>query len=153
MPHQSEAVILMGIQATGKSTFFRERFFRTHVRINLDMLKTRQRELILLNACLEMNQSFVVDNTNPSRRDRSRYLAPARAAGFRITGYFFESRIAEALVRNETRTGPERIPPQGVRNTRNRLEMPSLAEGFDDLFFVRLDAPQSFEVTRWNDEI
>ena len=35
-----EAVLFVGLQASGKSTFYRERFFRTHVRINLDMLKT-----------------------------------------------------------------------------------------------------------------
>jgi hypothetical protein len=33
-----EAVILTGIQAAGKSTFYQERFSGTHVRINLDML-------------------------------------------------------------------------------------------------------------------
>lgn len=39
-----EAVILCGIQASGKSAFYSERFFHTHVRINLDMLRTRRRE-------------------------------------------------------------------------------------------------------------
>ena len=54
----------MGIQGAGKSTFFKERFFDTHVRINLDMLKTRHREAILLDACIRAKQRFVVDNTN-----------------------------------------------------------------------------------------
>jgi predicted kinase len=35
-----EAVLLVGIQGAGKSTFYQQRFFDTHVRINLDMLKT-----------------------------------------------------------------------------------------------------------------
>ena len=39
-----EMVLFVGIQATGKSSFYLERFFRTHVRINLDMLKTHHRE-------------------------------------------------------------------------------------------------------------
>jgi hypothetical protein len=34
------AILLIGLQASGKSTFFRERFSDTHVRINLDMLRT-----------------------------------------------------------------------------------------------------------------
>jgi hypothetical protein len=34
-----EAVLFVGNQATGKSGFYLERFFRTHVRINGDMLK------------------------------------------------------------------------------------------------------------------
>ncbi len=35
-----QAILFSGIQATGKSSFYRERFFHTHVRINLDMLRT-----------------------------------------------------------------------------------------------------------------
>jgi predicted kinase len=30
-----QAVIFIGIQATGKSTFFKEMFFTTHIRINI----------------------------------------------------------------------------------------------------------------------
>ena len=33
-----EAVIFIGIQGTGKSSFYREQFFHTHVRINSDLL-------------------------------------------------------------------------------------------------------------------
>jgi len=43
-----EAVIFVGIQATGKSSFYRKHFFDTYVRINLDMLKTRYRERLLV---------------------------------------------------------------------------------------------------------
>jgi predicted kinase len=39
-----QAIIFMGIQACGKSTFYHHKFALTHVRINLDMLKTRHRE-------------------------------------------------------------------------------------------------------------
>jgi hypothetical protein len=57
-----EAIIFIGIQGLGKSSFYRERFFNTHIRINLDMLKTRRREQLLLQACLNAKQPFVVDN-------------------------------------------------------------------------------------------
>ncbi len=36
-----EVVILVGMQGSGKSTFFKQRFVDTHSRINLDMLQTR----------------------------------------------------------------------------------------------------------------
>ena len=45
-----EMVLFIGIQATGKSSFYLERFFRTHVRINGDMLKTRHREELLIQS-------------------------------------------------------------------------------------------------------
>ena len=78
-----EAVIFMGAQASGKSTFYKELFLNSHIRINLDMLKTRYRERILINACLEGKQPFVVDNTNPTRKVRRQYIEAAQAHQFR----------------------------------------------------------------------
>ena len=99
-----EAVIFIGIQGSGKSTFYKERFVDTHIRINLDMLKTRHREQYLVNACIVAKQAFVVDNTNPTRADRSRYIEPAKAAGFKVIGYYFQPRSKPA--NSGTRTGP-----------------------------------------------
>jgi hypothetical protein len=59
-----QAIVFSDIQASGKSTFFKEHFADTHVRINLDMLHTRHREALLLGACIEARQPLVVDNTN-----------------------------------------------------------------------------------------
>jgi predicted kinase len=67
-----EAIILAGIQGAGKSTFSRDRYWDTHIRINYDMLRTRHREKLLIEACLEAKQSFVVDATNPLMADRER---------------------------------------------------------------------------------
>ena len=67
-----EAVIFVGLQGAGKSTFYKERFFATHLRINLDMLKTRHRERRLLQLCVETRQPFVVDNTNVLTTERER---------------------------------------------------------------------------------
>ena len=69
-----EAVIFIGLQASGKSSFYRDRFINTHIRLNLDMLKTRHREKLLFHACLEAKQPVVIDNTNPSKSDRLRYI-------------------------------------------------------------------------------
>ncbi len=77
-----EAVIFIGVQGAGKSSYFREQFFSTHVRVSLDLLKTRHREGRFLDLCLETGQRFVIDNTNPTRGERSRYIVPAREAGF-----------------------------------------------------------------------
>lgn len=148
-----EAVIFVGIQATGKSSFYRKRFFDTHVRINLDMLKTRHRERLLVRACIEARQPFVVDNTNPSVEERARYIEPARSAGFRVTGYYFNSTVSEALARNARRTGKARVPEKGIFGTRKRLQVPNLEEGFDELCYVWIDDAGSFIVEEWSDEL
>lgn len=147
-----QAVIFIGIQASGKSTFYQERFRDTHVRINLDMLKTRRREALLLRACLDMKQPFVVDNTNPAPEDRARYIPEAKAAGFRVIGYYFETTVEEALRRNARRSGKQRIPEKGVGGTHSRLTPPSWHEGFDMLYTVRITGAEGFEVTPWEKE-
>ena len=147
-----EAIILCGIQATGKSTFCRERFFSTHVRLNLDMLRTRHREEVLLQACLSAKQPFVVDNTNVTRAERERYVVAAKNAGFRVIGYYFESRVSDALVRNATRLPEMQISERGVKGTAGRLERPAAAEGFDELYYVRIEAA-GFTVEAWRDEV
>jgi predicted kinase len=148
-----QAVILIGVQATGKSTFFRERFVDTHIRINLDMLKTRHREEILVNACLQAHQSFVVDNTNPRIEDRQRYINPAKEAGFEVIGYYFESNITTILERNRLRQGKERIPEAGIRAAYNKLQIPILDEGFDKLYYVKITPQGLFAVEEWRDEV
>src|SRR5689334_2351199 len=91
------AILLIGIPASGKSTFCRERLFDSHVRINLDQLKSRNREKLLLEACVAGGQSFVVDNTNATKKGRHHYICLAKGAGFRVIGYYFSSRVSEAL--------------------------------------------------------
>ena len=145
-----QAVLLIGTQGSGKSSFFKERFADTHVRINLDMLKTRNRERILLSACIQAQQSFVIDNTNPTRVDRKRYFDLLRDTRFEITGYFLQSRLEDCLARNQLRTGKQQIPEAGIRSTHSRLEIPSPDEGFQQLFFVRLDN-NTFIVEPWHE--
>ncbi len=144
-----EAVIFIGIQAVGKSSFYKSRFFKTHMRINLDMLKTRYREKIFLTACLEAKQAFVVDNTNPTVEDRAVYIQAAKAARFRVVGYYFQSSIKEALLRNGERRGDERVPDRAILGTAKRLEIPSLEEGFDSLFYVKITEAGEFLVEPW----
>jgi predicted kinase len=86
-----QAIIFIGIQATGKTTFYVQRLLNTHVRISLDLLRTRHREAQFLDTCLQTQQRFVIDNTNPTKEDRRRYIAMASDAGYEVVGYYFQS--------------------------------------------------------------
>jgi predicted kinase len=145
-----EAIVFCGLPATGKSSFYRERFFRTHVRINLDMLRTRHREHLLMRACLEGLQPFVVDNTNPTRSERERYIARARTAGFRVVGYYFASSAQDAIRRNAARPPDERVPIPAIYGKAKSLELPALDEGFAALYRVRLADGGGFTVEPWD---
>jgi predicted kinase len=148
-----ECVIFIGIQATGKSTFYKTHFYDTHVRINLDMLKTRNREEKLFQTCLEIKQHCVIDNTNPARVERLKYITSARAAKFKIVGYYFESKVADALTRNAHRLQRIVVPEKGILSTYKRLELPSKEEGFDELFYVSLIPNNEFRIEEWQNEV
>lgn len=95
----------------------------------------------------------MIDNTNPSRAERERYISEARAARFEIVGYYFRSVLSEAAVRNANRTGKNLVPLEGLFGTLGRLERPSYKEGFDRLWYVCLNATGEFLVDEWRDDI
>ncbi|BDA69473.1 hypothetical protein RIVM261_060790 [Rivularia sp. IAM M-261] len=141
-----EAIIFIGLQGAGKSTFYRTRLLNTHMRINLDMLKTRHREQIFLKACLEAKQPFVIDNTNPTLEERSRYILPAKENKFRVIAYYFDSHLEECKQRNNQRTGKEIIPLVGILSTYKRLVLPTWEEGFDAIYSIKTVDNYSFIV-------
>ena len=147
-----EAVLFIGIQASGKTTFYKERFFDTHVRVSRDMLKTRNRELVLVSACLAAKQAFVVDDTNASKVHRAEYIAAAKAAGFRAVGCYFRTPLRTALARNRRRPEGRVIPVPGVLATFKRLQPPEWSEGFDELRLIETAAENEFSVRPWTRE-
>jgi len=141
------ALIFIGIPAAGKSSFWQERFADTHLRLNLDMLKTHRREKLLLDACLASKTPFVVDNTNLTRADRARYITPAKAAEFTVHAYIFDCDIKDARRRNETRPFAQRVPEATLRNAIAHLELPAFAEGFETITRVHLAPSGKFAVS------
>jgi predicted kinase len=146
-----EAIIFIGIQGVGKSTFYQHHFFNTH--INLDMLKTRHREQIFLRACLESKQPFVVDNTNPTVEERKRYITPAKAQGFRVVGYYFQAVLEDCKQRNNQRPSKQIVPLVGLLGTYKKLVLPTCTEGFDTIYTVKSELNYSFIVEEWKHEI
>lgn len=139
--------LFMGIQASGKTTFYKS-VLACHglVHINLDTLHRRHKETIAIRACLDRKMSFVVDNTNPEITDRQRYIPLAKAHGYEVIGIFFQSRVMDCLKRNEERN--RRVPRHAIPCTSNKLQMPSYDEGFDQLYFARI-VDNRFEITKW----
>jgi hypothetical protein len=118
-----EVIVLCGVQGSGKTTLYRDRFLETHVRVSMDLLRTRRREAEFVRVCLETRQPFVVDNTNPTAADRARYVDAARAAGFKVIGYLVEG-DGESL----------HVGPGKAAATRRRFVRPAPEEGFDELW-------------------
>ncbi len=153
MEHKAEIkeiIILIGIPASGKSTFYDTRLSKTHVRLSLDIVKSRFREMTLFKEYLAAKLSVVVDNTNVTTSDRNRYIEPAKAAGFQVKGFYFEADVKESLLRNELRVGKNKLPAVAIYTSNMKMELPRLDEGFDELYTVNLAPAGEFRISRWN---
>lgn len=133
-----EVIILIGIPASGKSSFYLQRFSHSHLLISLDILRTRNKQRRFIELCLETGQKFVMDNTNPTIEERAEVIALAHSRKFRVVGYYFQSQLEAALQRNATRVGKKRIADAGVRSVYSNMIQPTPEEGFDELYYVRI---------------
>ena len=146
-----ECVILIGLPASGKTTFSEERFAATHELVSKDAMRhnrqPQRRQEALINTSLASGRSVAVDNTNPTLDDRKAIIAIARRHGAEVAGYFFPTEVADALRRNRAREGRQRVPAVAIFATRKRLAPPTYEEGFDRLYTVVVnEAARSFEV-------
>ena len=145
-----ELVILVGLQASGKSTFFRERFAATHEHVSKDLFRNNRnpnrRQAQLIAAALKEGSPVVVDNTSPTVEDRRALIELGRELGAKIVGYYFDSTVRQCIERNRLRAGKERVPDVAIYATASKLVPPSCSEGFDELFRVRTTDDSTFEV-------
>jgi predicted kinase len=139
-----ELVIFSGLQASGKTSFYRDRLASTHVHISKDAWpnarnrESRQRRLIaeaLANGC-----NVVVDNTNPTPGERAPLVAIARELGARAISYWFVTSVSDAVARNAAREGRARVPDAGIYSVAKKIVVPGADEGFDERWEVRLTA-------------
>jgi len=137
-----ELVVFTGLQASGKTSFYRERFATTHVHISKDAWpnarKKEERQRRLVDENLGAGRSVVVDNTNPTPMERAPLIAIARSLGARVTSYAFLATVEEALRRNAMREGRARIADVGIYSVAKQLVLPTETEEFDERFVVRL---------------
>jgi predicted kinase len=145
-----QLVIFTGLQAAGKSSFYRQRFAATHVQISKDLLRNNKRparrQAQLLAEALAAGSSVVVDNTNATVAERAELIRLGREHDAEIAGYFFVPEVKGSLERNRRREGHERVPDIAIFATLKRLTPPTYAEGFDQLYTVRITSEGQFDV-------
>lgn len=144
-------MILIGIPAAGKTTFYHRYFAATHQHVSKDLWPNATgrdaRQRLAIDAALAAGASVVVDNTNPTLADRRALIELARTHGARVVGYFLEVTTRQAVARDAERTGRAKVPKVAIFTIAKRLEPPAPAEGFDQLFRVGPAEDRSFTVT------
>jgi len=133
-----EIIIFCGIQASGKSTFYKETFFNSHIRISMDLLNTRNKETKFIDLAFQSQSKIVIDNTNPTKNERLKYISQAKTNKYKVICYYFISTLEDSIIRNENRIGKEKISEIGIKSTFKKLEKPNFQEGFDEIYNIEL---------------
>ncbi len=143
--------MLVGLPASGKTTFYTQRFSSTHRHISKDLWpnssKKAARQARELREALAAGVSVVVDNTSPALADRAGIIGIARELGARVIGYYFSATTREAVGRNRRREGAARVPDVAIFTKAKRMVVPARDEGFDELYRVVIGEDGSFQVT------
>jgi predicted kinase len=137
-----ELVVFVGVQAAGKTTYYRENLAATHVHVSKDLMKSARdkesRQRAQIATALGEGRSVVVDNTNATVYDRAPLITIGHEHGARVIAYYFEAPVRMAVARNQQREGKARVPNVAIFATQKRLVPPTIEEGFDE---VRVIAP------------
>lgn len=139
--------IMIGIQASGKTSFCKSHL-QEYTRINLDELHTRNKEWNAITEAIQNGENIVVDNTNPTKEDRQKYISLAQKHNYEIVGYFMQSKVKDCIDRNAKREGKACVPNTAIACTSNKLEVPEYAEGFNKLFFISI-IDKNFKIDDW----
>lgn len=132
-----ELVILVGLQASGKSTYYRENFASTHVHVSKDLMPNARnrdaKQIALIEEALRHGRSVAVDNTNPTPAVRAPLIALGKRYDAHLVACYFETNVKDSVSRNRKRAGKARVPDVAIFTTAKKLVPPTFAEGFDEV--------------------
>jgi bifunctional polynucleotide phosphatase/kinase len=153
-PKTKEIIIMVGMPGSGKSTFVKTYILPHHyVHINRDVLKTATKCINETKKCLNKKLSVVIDNTNPSKLDRQKYLEIAKEFNYHTRCIIIKSNKELAqhntIYRNYINHGTiDRIPNLVYNMYNKKYEVPTKDEGFDDVIEIEPNIQNTDEMYR-----
>lgn len=135
-----ELVVLVGLPASGKSTFVRTRLAESHVCL---------RDHRDVAAALLDGQSVVIDSDHPTAASRRDWIDLGQDHGARVVGMYFAATATRCAARNKLRPEALRVSDSKIFSTQKQLERPSLDEGFHELWLVKALFDEMFLVSAW----
>jgi predicted kinase len=147
-----EAIFLIGVPTSGKSTFSNQQKYSKYIRISSDdilqeVAKERQQSyntvfkgnirfaqiamMKVLRKAIEEDKSLIWDQTNLTKKQRREKLKHI-PAHYKKTAVYFIVDLETALKRNTQRPGKV-IPPEILERMIKEYELPTNEEGFDTI--------------------
>lgn len=136
-----EVVLLMGFPACGKS-FFSQTYLvpKGYVHVNRDTLGTWKKCVDMCAKSLRQGQSVVIDNTNPDKESRQRYINCAKTAKVPCRCFYFTATITQARHNERYREMIDKshqpINDMIMNTFKSKLKVPESSEGFTEIVRV-----------------
>jgi HAD superfamily hydrolase (TIGR01662 family) len=158
-----EVIMLMGCQASGKSTVSQQYVEQGYVRLNRDTIGGKLADLVgPMTQALQQGKSVILDNTHLTVESRVPFLVAAAAQGAVVKALVMETSIEDcqfnAALRIYQKRGqmlspdelkkskdPNIFPTVVLFGFKKKFEPPTVAEGFvsvDKVPFVRTFGPE-----------
>lgn len=136
-------VLMVGLPGCGKTSYVLKHMRNTHVRLNLDTIKNRDKLRVLFFACLAARVNIVIDSTNMSKEERANYIPFANSCGYTISVVYVDTPVEICKKRSTERVANERrnpIPDKAFNGMMSRFQMPDPeAENFDFLYVEKVE--------------
>lgn len=147
-----EAIFLVGIPTSGKSTFSNNPDYKDYVRVSSDdilqeIAKERKQSyntvfkgnirfaqiamMKVLQKAIKENKSIIWDQTNLTKKQRKEKLSQI-PPHYKRTAVYFIVDLKTALTRNTQRPGKV-IPPEVLERMIKEYELPTIEEGFNEV--------------------
>ena len=140
-----ELILLVGCQASGKSSFYREHLATEgYKHVSQDILKSKEKCLSTTEHLLTTGKSVVVDNTNPDIASRSSYIQLATKRSVPVRVFWLVTSMEHCKHNNLYRQitdktkSHQNIDDRVLNIYQNRFQEPKLGEGVKEVVKVRI---------------
>jgi bifunctional polynucleotide phosphatase/kinase len=136
-----ELILTVGCPASGKSYFTKQNLVpEGYVHINRDALGSWQKCVSMCERSLQAGRKVVVDNTNPDKETRSRYISIAKKLKVPCRCFLFNISLDHAKHNNKFRdmTSTDHVHVNDIilNSFKNKYQEPKLEEGFDEILKI-----------------
>ena len=140
-----ELILLVGCQASGKSSFYREHLAnKGYKHVSQDLLRSKDKCLSTTEHLLTTGKSVVVDNTNPDAITRSSYIQLATKHDVSVRVFWLVSSMDHCKHNNLFRQitdkskSHQNIDDRVMNIYQSRFQEPKLEEGVKEIVKVRI---------------
>ncbi|KAJ8948512.1 hypothetical protein NQ318_000052 [Aromia moschata] len=134
-------ILMVGGPGSGKSHFCKEALLPLgYVHVNRDKLGSWQKCVKLLRDSLERRESCVVDNTNPDKESRARFVSVAKEMNVSCYCFVMATTVQHMKHNNRFRelTDPSHVPVSEIiiNSYKKNFQEPEMSEGYADIVKV-----------------